>query len=113
FRKFCGITQRRAHRRNICKAARVGPRKGRRLYPQANRKLLAEPQKKVVWPLAGLRSLCNYRSARACRSRPTDSLWIACESDACKLPAFLWLEEIAISAANMTARCCTGTATQD
>src|SRR4029434_141099 len=50
------------------------------------------------------------RSVVAC---PTDSLWIARESDPCKLPAFFWLEEIAISTANVTARGGAGTATQN
>ena len=90
----------------------MGWRKGRRLSPPANRKLLAEPQK-VVWPLVGLRSLCHYRSARACRSRLTDSLWIACESDPCELPAFFRLKEISIGAADMNAGCRAGTTAQD
>jgi hypothetical protein len=36
-------------------------------------------------------------------ARPTDLVWIARESNPCELPAFLRLEEIAISASNMTA----------
>jgi len=67
----------------------------------------------VVRPLVGAQSLWHYRSARARRSRLTDSLWIACESDPCKLPAFFRLEEIAISSANMTARGGAGAAAQN
>ena len=52
-------------------------------------------------------------AARVWRSRPTDSLWIACESDPGELPAFFRLKEIAIGAANVSARCGAGTAAQD
>src|SRR5947207_6126415 len=55
----------------------------------------------------------SNRLARDWRPRFIDSLWIACESDPCKLPAFLRLEEIAVSPANMTARSGAGTATQN
>src|SRR5207245_7141315 len=47
------------------------------------------------------------------RSRPTKSLWIVCESDSSKLPAFFRLKEIAIGAPDMTARRSTGTAAQN
>src|SRR5262249_18834624 len=65
------------------------------------------------WPLAGGQSLWHYRSAGACRSRLTDSLWIACESDSGELPAFFRLKEIAICAADVSARGGAGTATQN
>src|SRR5437868_982709 len=67
----------------------------------------------VVSSLAGLRSLSHNRLARDWRPRFIDSLWIPCESDPCKLPAFLRLEEIAVGPANMTARSGAGTATQN
>src|ERR1044072_23156 len=40
-------------------------------------------------------------------------MWIACQPDPCKLPAFLRLEEIAIGSPNMAARRCAGTAAQN
>ena len=46
-------------------------------------------------------------------ARPTDSLWIACEPDSRKLPALFRLKEIAISAANVTARGGAGTTAQN
>src|SRR4029077_1279480 len=53
------------------------------------------------------------KKRRVRRLRPTNSCWIACESDSGELPAFFRLKEIAIGAADVSARRRAGTAAQN
>src|ERR1051325_12049810 len=88
--------------------------KGQQLRLRENQNRQAVNQDWAVRQFEFRRSLWHYRLVRAPRGCcPTDSLWIACESDAGELPAFFRLKEIAIGAANVSAGRRAGTAPQD
>ena len=78
------------------------------------REKIRDPAGKLT--AVAVRVSCHYgidRSARPAVAPYQDSLRIACESDPCELPAFFRLEEIAVGAANVSARRGAGTAAQN